>query len=49
MTGTDQELATFAAAASALNGAHAYPVRTFSSTNGFSAAAARPTGPPAGP
>src|ERR1700728_5469452 len=47
-TGTDHELVTLAARATSLNGAQAGPARTLSIT-GFSGAAARPGGPPAGP
>src|SRR5438874_10056619 len=48
-TGTDQELATPAAAASSPYPAQAALVLTSLSMTGSSAAAARPTGPPAGP
>src|SRR6478672_9330586 len=48
-TGTDQELATLAAAARPPNGAHAAPRCTLGWMTGSPVAAARPTGPPAGP
>ena len=48
-TGTDQELATLAALARPPNGAHAAPRCALAWMTGSPVAAARPTGPPAGP